>query len=77
MSKPVKPKSNTAGPAMTREQLDGADPKLAAAFIAFAEKLGQKARRLTDEDASTGKIAKEMREDGASFAAKVKPEKGS
>ncbi|MGB7406580.1 MAG: hypothetical protein WA906_12895 [Pacificimonas sp.] len=29
---------------MTREQMKGADPKVASAFIAFAQKLGAKAR---------------------------------
>ncbi|MGB3722919.1 MAG: hypothetical protein WA979_08895 [Pacificimonas sp.] len=69
----AKKKSSQAGPAMTREQLKGADPKLAAAFIAFAEKLGGKAKAISESAESPKdamKIRSELKDDANAFLKK-------
>ncbi len=63
-------KSNRAGPPMSREQLGGADPKLAAAFIAFAEKLGRKTKAMSESADSPGdakRIKTELKSDTEDF----------
>ncbi|MGB3722916.1 MAG: hypothetical protein WA979_08880 [Pacificimonas sp.] len=68
--------SGTGTPQFTKEQLKGADPKLAAAFIAFAERLGHKTRIMTETAESpkdTNLIKDELKSDADEFIRTHKP----